>query len=225
MKKLAMIVPVLNQFELFTNMMSTVDYPIHPYVITNWDNNLGVAAGWNQGIKRAMKDGYRYAIIVNDDILLEKNAIKDAFEYLLNSDAIIVSPNFCVPERDGLRMYFDRNIGVNESIHWSCYVVDMYKLIEICGWFDENFFPAYFEDNDMYYRIHLAGQKHYLVTRNGFYHKQSATTGVLITKDHWNYCENYYRAKWGGIPGEERFTKPFNDDNNAIDYWSKPNAI
>ena len=73
MKKLAMIVPVLNQFELFTNMMSTVDYPIHPYVIRNWDNNIGVAAGWNQGIRRAMKDGYRYAIVVNDDILLENN--------------------------------------------------------------------------------------------------------------------------------------------------------
>ena len=223
-KDLALIVPVLNQFELFTNMISTVDYPVKPYVIRNWEKNVGVAAGWNQGIRRAMKDGHRYAMICNDDVLFEPGAIELSFNHLLNSDATIVSPNFCVPSRDGMNMYFSRELGIIESIHWSCVIVDMYKLIQTCGWFDENFFPAYFEDNDMFYRMHLAGLKHYLVTEKGFYHKQSATCETFITKEHWNYCESYYRYKWGGLPGEERYERPFNNIENEIDFWKRPNG-
>lgn len=219
--KLALIVPVLNQFELFTNMISTVDYPVKPYIIRNWENNIGVAAAWNQGIRRATKDGYRYAMICNDDVLFEPEAIKKAFDCLQNTDATIVSPNFCVPSRDGMEMYFKRDEGVIESIHWSCIIVDMYQLVESCGWFDENFFPAYFEDNDMYYRMHLAGLKHYLTTEKGFYHKQSATSGAVVTQDLWNFCEGYYKYKWGGPPGEELYEHPFNNKENAIDYWTK----
>lgn len=221
MNEIALIVPVLNQFELFTNMISTINYPVHPYIIKNWENNLGVAPSWNAGIKNAIKDGHRYAMIVNDDILLEKNTTRVCVDFIKNSDATIVSPNFSIPSRDRGEMYFDRNLGVIESIHWSCIFVDMYKLIENCGWFDENFFPAYFEDNDMFYRMHLAGLKHYLITDVGFYHKESATGQTVVTPDHWNLCENYYKFKWGGIPGEEKYDHPFNDKNNNIDYWRK----
>jgi GT2 family glycosyltransferase len=100
-------------------------------------------------------------------------------------------------------------------------LVDIYALVENCGWFDENFYPAYFEDNDMFYRMALAGQKSYLTTEYGFYHKQSATCETVVTKDMWNYCEGYYRSKWGGYPGEEIYTHPFNNKNNKIDHWVK----
>lgn len=222
MSELALIVPVLNQFELFTNMVSTINYPVHPYVIRNWDDNIGVAAGWNKGIRQAIKDGRRYALIANDDILLETKAVSKCYDFLRDSDATIVSPNFCVPDRDGNSMYFDRQLGIIESIHWSCVFVDMYKLVENCGWFDENFYPAYFEDNDMFYRMHLTDQKHYLLTDVGFYHKQSATCVTVVTKDHWDYCQGYYNYKWGGLPGEEKYDNPFNNKDNGVDFWNKP---
>jgi hypothetical protein len=69
--------------------------------------------------------------------------------------------------------------------------------------------------------MHLAGLKHYLITDVGFYHKESATGQTVVTPDHWNLCENYYKFKWGGIPGEEKYDHPFNDKNNNIDYWRK----
>lgn len=221
MSDLALIVPVYNQFELFTNMMSTVNYPVHPYIIRNWDNNIGVAAAWNKGLKQAVRDGRRYALIANDDILLETQTVRNCYEYIRDADVTVVSPNFCVPDRDGSQMYFDRSLGVIESIHWSCVFIDIYKLVESCGWFDENFFPAYFEDNDMFYRMHLAGQKHHLLTEFGFYHKQSATCATVITQDDWNRCESYYQYKWGGRPGEEVFDHPYNDQTKGVDYWRK----
>jgi hypothetical protein len=69
--------------------------------------------------------------------------------------------------------------------------------------------------------MNLTGQKSYLITDYGFYHKQSATCETIITKDNWNYCEGYYKSKWGGLPGEELYTHPFNNKNNKIDHWVK----
>ena len=97
----------------------------------------------------------------------------------------------------------------------------MYQLIENCGWFDENFYPAYFEDNDMFYRMHMAGLRHLLDTKHGFYHKQSATCIDVVTKDDWDRCQQYYISKWGGPPGEETYIRPFNDINNGLDFWKK----
>jgi len=202
-------------------MISTIDYPVTPYIVKNWENNIGVAAGWNAGMRRAIKDGHRYALISNDDVVFESGTVRRCIEHLSENDVTIVSPNFCVPERDGSNMYFDRNLGVIESIHWSCVFVDMYKLIENCGWFDENFYPAYFEDNDMFYRMHLTGQRHHLITDVGFYHKQSATCVTIITQDNWDHCKSYYEYKWGGPPGEEVFDHPYNDHTKQPDYWRR----
>lgn len=221
MKKLALIVPVFNQFELFTGFVSTINYPVHPYIIPNWKNNIGVAAAWNSGMRNAIKDGYRYALISNDDVLLEKKSVESCLNIINDTGVAIVSPNFCVPSRDGQDMYFERDLGLIESIHWSCFIVDMYQLIENCGWFDENFYPAYFEDNDMFYRMHLSGLRHLLDTENGFYHKQSATCIDVVTQGDWEKCQQYYIEKWGGPPGEETFIRPFNDTENGIDFWKK----
>jgi GT2 family glycosyltransferase len=218
-KKIALIVPVLNQFELFANMISSVDYPVHPYVIRNWDKNIGVSAAWNQGMRRAIKDGHRYALIVNDDILFTPHTIETLYDNAVDTGGVIISPNFCIPRKHDA--FFFEKKGMIESIHWSCIMVDMYQLIENCGWFDENFFPAYFEDNDMFYRIHRAGLKHYLNTDVGFFHRESATGESIITQDNWNLCESYYKYKWGGVPGEERYSFPYNDPSKPLSYWKK----
>lgn len=222
-KDLALIIPVLSQFELFASAIASIDYPVQPYIIKNWNNNIGVAAGWNEGMRRSMKDGYRYALIINDDVMFAPGAIKTIYNDLINLDAVMVSPNFIIPKNSS-DPHFPRR-GIIESVHWSCFVVDMYKLVQNCGWFDENFYPAYFEDNDMFYRINLAGGlRHYLNTDVVFFHKESATTRTIVTQHDWDYCINYYKNKWGGEPGSERFSTPFDNPNNAIDYWGKRNA-
>jgi len=217
---LALIVPVLSEFELFAEAVASIDYPVHPYIIRNWDNNIGCSAGWNKGIKKAMSDGYRYALIINDDVIMTKGTIKKIYDVLLESNALIASPNVIIPKLKAEPWHTKQ--GLIEGIHWSCFIVDMYKLIETCGWFDENFYPAYFEDSDMNYRISFNKDlRCYIDTDVIFFHKENATSEKYNTPENYQRCEEYFISKWGGVPGEEKFDNPFNNEKYAIDFWEK----
>jgi GT2 family glycosyltransferase len=94
-------------------------------------------------------------------------------------------------------------------------------LIYHTGLMDENFFPAYYEDNDHRYRMALSNiDWEYL--RLSFKHKVSSTLKSdqsFIEKNQYTFKENlaYYVKKWGGPPGSEKFKSPFNL-GGALDY-------
>lgn len=215
-----LIVPVLKRFDLFTYMIRSIDYEIKPYVIPNYQINLGVSAAWNEGMRNALSDGYKYAIITNDDVRFDKNCIKQIEKTLVETDAVIVSAN-----QNGL---IDPKNKLINGADFFCFGVDIVNLVNKVGTFDENFYPAYFEDNDMEYRIKLAGLKSVINTRAIAFHEQSATQFAddpsRMNPSKWNCrpekfeeLRGYYIKKWGGEPREEKFTHPFN--NNKINIW------
>jgi GT2 family glycosyltransferase len=87
------------------------------------------------------------------------------------------------------------------------------SLFEKIGWFDERFFPAYFEDNDFGYRMKLAGIP-YHYAQVGYAHHGSATIAAYTAAersahdDRFRALATFYKAKWGGPPGHETFTEP-----------------
>ena len=99
----------------------------------------------------------------------------------------------------------------NSFMNWSSWIlsVEAYKKI---GNFDENFFPAYFEDNDYCYRMRLNEFERYNTDYlNPVIYRNSQT----ILKDsslnqNFNKNRQYYASKWGGLPSEETFKTPFN---------------
>jgi len=212
---IALIVPVLSRFDLFTRLMASVDVPVHPYVIDNYDNNRGVSGAWNEGMDRAIADGHRYAIISNDDVEFRPGTIHKLYSAMINNNLVIVSANQNVdsPEESLL-----------ESADFYCFMVDMPKLLRVCGRFDQNFTPAYFEDNDMHRRIILAG----LTTKihagaKAFHHgsaTQNGTPGGPVTPPHqFEQNRAYFIRKWGGNPTQESFSTPFDDPNKTIKDW------
>lgn len=87
---------------------------------------------------------------------------------------------------------------------------------EKVGEFDEGFTPAYFEDNDYHYRINLAGMKAIVLPTSLFYHYGSRTQveafnhrEQMMAHESFRLNQFYYKAKWGGLPGGENFTFPF----------------
>ena len=53
--------------------------------------NLGGSGGFNTGIKEALKKDYKYVMLLDNDVILDKNAIQAAFEYMEeNSDVAVV---------------------------------------------------------------------------------------------------------------------------------------
>lgn len=96
---------------------------------------------------------------------------------------------------------------------YSCFAITR-KYLDVVGWFDEMFDPAFFEDNDSHYRIRLAGYEAaqwapYFHHRGSTIKHDSERREFIIGKAFEN-CRKYYAQKWGGDPGHERFTKPFN---------------
>jgi hypothetical protein len=83
------------------------------------------------------------------------------------------------------------------------------------GYWDEEFYPAYFEDNDWDRRIKLnAPDKLTSIPITGK-HIGSVTVKRMNEEElkihHEQFDENRerYILKWGGVPGKERFLVPF----------------
>lgn len=215
---IALVVPVMKRFELFTELIKSIDYEIKPYVIDNWNYNRGVSAAWNLGIRKAFVDKNRYALIVNDDVIFQPGCIEKLYDSIKKTEACMISanPNEKITPSGILK----------DKEDYFCFIVDIPQLVNNCGIFDENFYPAYFEDNDMRYRIKLAGLQSYMNTDAIAFHHGSATQNFdpvnKVVSDHqFRINEKYFVEKWGGPPWKETYTNPFNDPSKRIWDWQK----
>ena len=166
--------------------------------------NHGVGRGWNILMKHAESiDSTAYVMIVNDDTELLPDTIEKFVEAIDNEHTQVI---YCTD-------------GPNVVSAFSMYVTNPRKLRETVGWFDETIWPAYYEDNDMYYRMKLQGLDLYRVPNCGAVHKEggSATlknyTGEERQRHDMQFMRNqsYYTVKWGGLPHEEKHRVPFNN--------------
>lgn len=210
MVSLALVVPVMVNFEGFTKLIESVDHPITPFVIPNWNNNIGVSKGWNLGLYKARN--HDLALVCNDDIVFEPNTISHMVREFLNSDYDLVT---AVNTRDG--------VGDPAEPDYSCFLVRPRTFVESFGFFDENFTPAYFEDNDMAYRVRIAGGSQIKLLDAKMYHSGSVTQNwggkSFVTSPMFEKNREYYNNKWGGWPGEEKFITPFNRDDMTVKDW------
>jgi GT2 family glycosyltransferase len=223
---LPLIVPVLNRFDMFTEMMETLDYPVRLFVIDNWRGNRGVSGAWNEGMRRVLEAGYQYAVIANDDLKFTPGALQALHMDLMTKNAATISPN----QRRDMRMLNkidDRYEvdGIKAGADFFCFGVHIPELVNKVGWFDENFIPAYFEDNDMHYRMQLAGVQSLIDTDIPVFHEGSMTqkfdrNNPNTSSHRFESNRAYYIRKWGGMPTEEKYRVPFNVEGLTIRDWN-----
>lgn len=217
---IAFIIPCLNRFDMFTETMETVDTPIIPYVIDNWRGNRGVSGAWNLGMERAMDDGHKYAVISNDDLKYHPGAIWGMYEAIRDTGAALVSP--IQERRDKIP---PARTGLQPGADFFCFIVDIDQIVGEAGWFDQNFFPAYFEDNDMHYRMGLAGLTSFINTDVRVIHEGSMTQkfdrNKPVTNDiAFESNRSYFAMKWGGRPQQEVYRTPFNIPGLSVREWN-----
>jgi len=92
--------------------------------------------------------------------------------------------------------------------------------VQKVGLFDENFYPAYYEDMDHFRRVKLSGAKAVGVPDFKFVHGEAPYWGSstlksdpALEKKFAGFTGNlreYYIRKWGGEPHKEKFTTPYN---------------
>jgi GT2 family glycosyltransferase len=154
--------------------------------IIRFYGNLGVAHGWNTIIKAT--PWAQWWAMFNSDLTFSEQDIMRLIAAMRDGDLVMMG---------GYHAF---------GVHRRC--------IKQAGWFDENYHPAYCEDNDFTWRVIKAG----LTTRQiptVTDHVGSATIKLdhaLRERNNLTYPKNveYHLAKWGGSMGHEQYEKPFN---------------
>ena len=173
--------------------------------------NMGVSGSWNKIlINYADQD---YVLIVGSDVLFTAGDLEKFDTYI--------------------RAITDRtNVGVivgNQS--YNCFGL-LPETVKQVGYFDENIYPAYLEDCDYEWRSHQVGLSYQEVPDTHLIHGEAPSWGsstigsnpTYSVKNGTTHGQNfvYYRKKWGGDNGHEKFNRPFNDSTNPVTYWARP---
>ena len=155
--------------------------------------NLGVSASWNWFL-RHLED---HVVIANDDA--------------------VPGPETCralvgAAQADTTEVFF--GVTGDDGNAFSIF------LLRKRGWqrigpFEEAFYPAYYEDDDYAHRLRLAGYRVVRVPGATFEHLGSATYQAYKAEQQEQHRRavrvnrRRYLAKWGGLPGNERFSTPY----------------
>lgn len=183
---------------------------LYPY-----GSNRGLSRSWNEGVLAAYGAGADCVVVANDDIRFGEGDLDlVAGHAAAHRDRHLVS---CAGHHAGL--------GHRIPSHgYSCFGLNPIALERI-GCFDENIFPIYCEDQDYAYRARLAGLEETNCPYTAVTHGGSSTirsdpdlARCNVTTHGLNQA--YYRRKWGGDGGAERFLHPFDDP--ALDHFIPP---
>ena len=221
---------ILNGADDLLKQHKSIDFPVKRYFIL--DNSMGK----DDGIREALATIQSSKHPCIEEVVVATNFLNVGFSGSVNQ--IIKQntdcPYWCVlsvdwhPKPGHLKRLANRlmepftAILCDESQNGYSAMAFKPELLYEIGYLDENFFPAYYEDNDHRYRMKLAGLEWEYFPLE-YEHIVSATIKrdpVLMAKNQKTFKENgrYYIEKWGGMPGQEKYLTPF-DMDLPLDYW------
>ena len=179
--------------------------------VISYREHIGCSAVWNRIILNAMASGHNAVIIVGSDTEFKDNFLEEWIEQFENGNYIFATT-------------LDQG--------FNCFGLTL-ECIEKVGMFDENFFPAYFEDNDYWLRAKLSGVDiGDIGDATKLEHYGSATIRKNVQCNQANAFsfdlnQRYFWAKWGAhqdSPINKFYTTPFNSGND-LRYWERDEAF
>lgn len=203
-----LIVPVLNRWDLAERMLASIDVPARVVVVDN--GHIGMAGDFE--VMRPIAN-LGFGGSINSVICQTPEA---AWWMWAGADLA-----FAPGDLAHIAQLMDRarvpqlvtGDRSDERLLRFAYGALNRECIEAVGLLDEGFFPAYFDDDDYEYRCRTGGVS--WITYNGaISHSRSATINsdpALAAANARTFPMNHarYVAKWGGPPGSERFSRPW----------------
>lgn len=230
--RIGLVVPVLNNFDQAIDLIysAKTKHDLKIYIQPQYLYQIPLAAAWNNGISQAIKDECDYIIVSNDDVLFAPHTIDALVEQRYSNPYSSVVMTFPVDVKDDLIndydiLFVDESQSFNaqaiEDQSYSCFIIDP-NFFDKCGTFDENFDPAWWEDTDMKYRIHLLGLET-VQTSIPYVHRRHQTTKKLTIPANSIKSGNYYVAKWGSAHKNlnEFYKSPYNSELSPKEWRQK----
>lgn len=190
-------------------------------VIDNTKYNRGVAASWNIVAREVVAKKWDYLVIVSAAMRFNQG-LEDFMTEL----------------------YDKKPVGLDSQFGWHCIALHRF-IFESIGFFDENFYPAYYEDSDFIRRMELAEYGFAGVLNPNVPDDKRLPKfevdgecvedahGIKRADVHVDHMrnQNYFIKKWGAEPKydsqEDRdklFFFPFNNEMLPIDYCEPRHA-
>lgn len=180
--------------------------------------NRGFGKSINEGIKLAyLQDNCDIAIFMPQDVFFNSS---DAFDKWIEESISYLENKF-----------FISSLSCKEDIApFSCWIYTKLAFEKV-GAFDENFFPAQYEDIDIHRRMSFIIKEESKEFHNAKYRQGIITNSThlgmlgisdLTTKIQQYFIttplsKEYFTKKWGGVDGTEYYIYPFNND--SIGYY------
>ena len=163
--------------------------------------NLGYGAGNNLGLSKVETN---YALIVNPDVTLKNDAIKQFFLRINKVENFgIIAPLSKDEKYNNFNIDFDKDIKEVENVKGFAMFLNMKNLKKI-DFFDENFF-LYFEEIDLCKRLQNNNIKIYIDPLIEVNHYGGSSHNTEINKPmelsrnwHWMWSSFYYHKKHHG---------------------------
>ncbi len=174
-------------------------FPKEKIHITPNKDNLGVAAGNNQGIEQALADGCDYVLLINNDTLFEDQLLEKSLSVSLTQKNSMVVPKMMYHDQPNMIWYaggfFDKKkayLNFHRGQHEldkgqylesldvdyapTCCVLIHKKVFHDIGMMDERYF-VYFDDADFFFRVMKDGRHKLRYFHDiEFYHKIGSLT-------------------------------------------------
>ena len=178
--------------------------------------NLRFSRGNNEGIKYALAHGADYLMLMNDDVKVHRNMVRELVA-VAESDAAIgmVGPKiyyFDPPDQiwfAGGEVFLHKGVCKHRGIRQKdrgqfdeisdcdyitgCALMAKWEVVEKIGMLDPTFL-AYYEDTASCWRAKLAGYRRVYVPKAVLWHKISASTGGQLTR-----YKMYHKLRSGWI--------------------------
>jgi GT2 family glycosyltransferase len=225
-------VPILNRGDLLLDLVNSIDYPveklaivqnsqepdvvdavekikggINPHVKSVYVSvpfrNIGCGPSWNHVIKSFPEASLW--VISNNDMLFHPGDLERIYTtHIENPNAFLMAVGF------GL-------FGITPYV------------VHVCGLFDENIYPAYYEDNDYQFRLEKSGVQKIdvpstVVRQEGSCTIRSNAFYMSANGQSYQMNERYFHEKWGVnqilADGSVGYKHPYNNTNQLIGTWN-----
>lgn len=179
------------------------------------EENVGFSKGNNQGLELAEGE---YIGFLNNDILLFPDWFEECEKVFQQENAGFVGPRHINPHFDNTNektyiKYFKNKFNYKKEYEknfdecvFSCAITKR-EVLDKIGNFDENYFPAFFEDNDLKYRAVLEGYGIFVANTVCFFHFGSVTSKTQdfnLEKNRDYYFSKYPFAEYLSVSGRDR---------------------
>ena len=178
-------------------------------------SNLGMGPGNNLGLKQVKTD---YAIILNPDVILEKNTIQEIINESINIESFAILapmsddhrfPNYKLNKKDFVDINDNKPFKV-KSIDGYAMVLNLKKInqlknFENYNYFDENFF-MYLENDDFCKRLVDIKENIFVIPKSKIKHLGARAVNSKFADEielsrnwHWMWSKFYYNKKHYGF--------------------------